>query len=126
MQILLQAPTELEVSGIDQPGLHIHGDAGGEGFGPLQMFAASLALCTASVLAYHAEEVAKIGVADLSVGIRWRYGERPYRVDRIETVVRWPSLPARRRGSIERAVAACTVHRTLEHPPELSTRVEAE
>jgi hypothetical protein len=35
---------------LDAPGLHIHGEAGGEGFGALQMFAASLVLCAASVL----------------------------------------------------------------------------
>jgi uncharacterized OsmC-like protein len=124
MQLVLHEATRLEVTRIDEPDLTIAGDAGGEGFGPLQMFAASLALCTASVLHLHAHEVAKIGVADLSIEVRWRYGAGPKRVDRIETVIRWPSLPERRRGTLERVVAACTVHRTLEHPPELVTRVE--
>lgn len=124
MQIVLHDATRLEVVHIDEPGLSIEGDADGEGFGPLQMLAASLALCTASVLHVHAHEVAKIGVGDLAIEVRWRYAADPMRVDRIETVIRWPSLPERRRGSIERVVAACTVHRTLELPPVLITRLE--
>lgn len=124
MEIALHAPTRLEVVRIDEPGLTTRGDAGGEGLGPLQMLAASLALCTASVLHVWAHEVASVGLGDLAIAVQWRYGERPHRVDRIEMVIRWPSLPDSRREQAERAAASCAVHRTLEHPPEVVTRVE--
>lgn len=122
MEIVLHAPTELELRAVEEPGLTIEGDAEGEGFGPLQMFAASLALCTASVLHVHAHEVAKLELNDLSLVVRWRYGDSPHRVDRIEMTIRWPSVPKKRRASIERVASACTIHRTLEQPPELVTR----
>lgn len=124
MELVLRAPTELEVARLDQPGLAIRGDADGEGFGPLQMLAASLALCTASVLHAYGHEVASTGVGDLSIDVKWGYGRHPNRVDRFEMTIRWPSLPEERRAAAERAAASCTVHRTFEHPPEVITRVE--
>ncbi|MCZ7685820.1 MAG: OsmC family protein [Sandaracinaceae bacterium] len=124
MELVLHGSTELEVARLDEPGLAIRGDAGGEGFGPLQMLAASLALCTASVLHVYGHEVAKTGIGDLSIDVEWSYGERPNRVDRFAMTIRWPSLPEERRAAAERAAASCTVHRTFEHPPEVITRVE--
>ena len=124
MDLVLHGPTELEVAKLDEPGLALVGDAGGEGFGPLQMLAASLALCTASVLHVYAHEVAKAAITELSIRVLWSYAERPYRVGRIEMVIRWPALPEDRRAAAARAAASCTVHRTFEHPPELITRVE--
>ncbi len=124
MDLVLHGPTELEVAKLSEPGLALVGDAGGHGFGPLQMLGASLALCTASVLHAYAHEVAKAPVSDLALRVSWSYGEHPHRVARIELVVRWPSLPEERRAAAERAAASCTVHRTFEHPPELIARVE--
>lgn len=50
MLLDLTGPTEMVLSDLDAPGLHIHGEVAGEGFGALQMFAASLVLCAASVM----------------------------------------------------------------------------
>lgn len=124
VELRLHGETDLEAAALDEAGLEIVGDADGESFGPLQMFAASLALCTASVLHGYAHEVAKVGVAGLSIRVQWSYGSRPNRVDWIEMVIRWPELPDERRKPAERAAASCTIHHTLEQPPELVTRVE--
>lgn len=124
MEIVLHAGTDLELRRLGEPGLAFRGDAEGEGFGPLQMFAASLALCTASVLHVYAHEVADVGVEDLALRVTWRYGERPRRIERIEMTIRWPSLPESRRVPVQRAAATCTVHATLEHPPQVITRVQ--
>ena len=103
--------------------MHMHGDADGEGFGALQMFAASLVLCTAAVLDGYARGVLKKDVRNLSLRARWQYAEDPYRVGRIDVTVRWPDVPEDRMKAVERAVKACTVHRTLEHPPTITTEV---
>jgi uncharacterized OsmC-like protein len=123
VELRLHGPTEVEAALVHEPELELVGDAGGEGFGPLQMFAASLALCTASVLHGYAHEVAKVGIEGLSIRVRWSYDARPNRVGRIEMVVRWPELPEERLEPARRAAASCTVHHTLEHPPELVTRI---
>ncbi len=124
MELRLHGETDVEAAVLTEPGLELVGDAGGEGFGPLQMFAASLALCTVSVLYAYAHEVAKVGIEGLSIRVRWTYGTRPNRVDHIEMIVRWPELPEARLEPARRAAASCTIHRTLEHPPEVVTRVE--
>jgi len=123
MELRLHGRTDIEVVEVATPGLEIVGDADGEGFGPLQMFAASLALCTASVLYGYAREVLDVGIDGLSVRVRWSYGERDSRVERVETTVRWPEVPEDRVAAAERAAATCTIHGTLEHPPEVVTTV---
>ena len=124
MRIDLRGATELELSQISLPALDIQGDAGGEGFGALQMLAASLALCTGAVLATYAENVLKIGTAGLRLGVSWAYAERPFRVKSMELRVHWPELPEDRLDAVRRAAASCTVHRTLENPPEITTTVD--
>jgi uncharacterized OsmC-like protein len=125
MKLNLPALTELELSELSLPGFVLEGDAGGEGFGALQMFAASATLCAASVLVHYAEHVLHVGYEQLSLGTRWSYTEDNRRVDRIELVVHWANLPENRRDAVRRAVETCTIHHTLEHPPELLTRVES-
>ena len=63
----------LEVDGA--PGLDVHG----EQFGPLQMLAASLALCTASVISDYAT-TAQFKLADVVIDVHWSYSEEPYRI----------------------------------------------
>ncbi len=123
MLIDLVAATELELRAVGDGAFHVHGDAGGQGFGALQMFAASLAMCTASVLATYAENVLHVPIDQLRLRVRWSYAERPYRVGEIELDVHWPELPEDRLDAVRRAAAACTVHRTLERPPEVTTTV---
>jgi uncharacterized OsmC-like protein len=124
VKLRLHGPTEIEATEIDGgPHLHFEGDAGGEGFGPLQMFAASLALCAVSVLAAYDANVLHVGTARLSVRLRWHYDEHDGRVARMETAITWPELPENRIDAVRRAADSCTVHRTLEHPPVLETTV---
>jgi uncharacterized OsmC-like protein len=123
MIIHLHGATDLERSDMAEPGLHVHGDAEGEGFGPLQMLAASLVLCTASVLESYARGVLQSDARDISVRVRWEYADKPYRVGRMDVTVRWPGLAEDRIEAAQRAVQSCTVHRTLEHPPALATEV---
>lgn len=103
--------------------MHIHGDAGGEGFSALQMLACSLVLCTGSVLAAYAEGVLKAGIEDLSLRVRWEYADNPYRVGSMHMTVRWPQVPDNRIEAVKRAASTCTVHRTFERPPAIETTV---
>ncbi len=123
MVVHLHGATDLELTDIEEPGFRVHGDAGGEGFGALQMFAASLVLCTAAVLDDYARGVLKTDLRNLSLRVRWEYFEDPYRVGRMEITVGWPDVPESRVEAVARAVGVCTIHRTLEHPPELRTTV---
>jgi uncharacterized OsmC-like protein len=123
MLVDLIGPTELELSQLSDPALHLHGDAGGEGFGALQMLAASLGSCTGSVLVAYSDNVLHVPVAGLRLRVRWRYAERPRRVEAFDLAIHWPELPEDRVDAVRRAAAACTVHRTLERGPEVETTV---
>ena|SRR5690606_34963632 len=123
MKLLLRGPTELLLSEFDSPSFEVYGNAGGEGYGPLQMFAGSLGLCTAAVLQSYDQNVLGLGTDSLQLVVRWSYSERPYRVGSMDVEVIWPGLPAERVKSVERAASSCTIHHTLAHPPEVSTSV---
>ncbi|MFA9461797.1 OsmC family protein [Thiohalorhabdus sp. Cl-TMA] len=122
MRITLHAPQDLTLSDLAEEGLQI--SAGGEDvhFSAMEMFNTSLALCTASVLTAYAERI-DAGLEGLAVRMRWEYGESPKRIGRITMDIRWPELPENRRKAAERAAAQCTLHHTLEMPPEVETRV---
>lgn len=124
MELRLTGATELEAAALTEPGMDVVGDADGEGFGPLQMFAASMALCTASVMHAYAHNVLSVGVERLAIRVRWSYGQNPNRVDRMEMTILWPDVPDDRLEAARRAAATCTIHRTLEHPPEVVTNIE--
>ncbi|MFW6066833.1 MAG: OsmC family protein [Myxococcota bacterium] len=123
MILELDGPTDLRIRELAEPGLRLHGDAGGEGFGPLQMLAASLGLCTAAVLDGYARGVLDKDVGRLELRVRWDYADRPTRVGSFRMDVHWPDVPADRVEAVRRAVRSCTVHRTLEHPPEVRTEI---
>ncbi len=88
-------------------------------YSPFHMLASSLATCTFSVL-YSWATHAKLSVDDLSLDVRWRFGEDPHRVSDISVIMNWPSLPANRLAAAERVAALCTVHATLMHPPQIA------
>ena len=123
MMIHLHGATDLELTSLNEPGMHIHGDADGEGFSALQMLACSLVLCTGSVLAAYAEGVLSASIERLSLRVRWEYADNPYRVGSMHVTVTWPEVPDDRIEAVKRAVKTCTVHRTFEHPPEIRTDV---
>ncbi len=108
--------------------LETAGDAGmaveGEPFGPLQMLATSLALCTASVIQSYAE-TANLDVVGFAVEVRWVYVEDPHRVGHYHMTLHLPSsLPAARHRAVLRAAEACTVHATLLHRPAIDTDLQ--
>lgn len=119
MEIVILAETELAVT-PEPEGLAVREEGGH--FGPLTMLAASLAACTVSVLVSWAES-AGLDASGLEVVARWDYLEEPYRVGSYDLEIRWPELPEERRAAARRVADQCTVHHTLEHPPEMTTRV---
>ncbi len=106
----------LEVDGA--PGLDVHG----EQFGPLQMLAASLALCTASVISDYAT-TAQFKLADVVIDVHWSYSEEPYRIGLMHMHIRIGSqVPHNRRQALIRAAERhCTVHNTLSHGATIKT-----
>lgn len=118
MRIGVHDANHLVLEAFDEPGLDVEGH-----LGPMEMFAASLGLCTASVLASYAQ-VLRIPLATLSVVVRWEYAEDPYRIGRIEMDLDWPDVPPERRKAVLKAAKTCTIHHTLEHPPEVETRLQ--
>lgn len=122
MEILVRGETELSV-GDGGGGLTVREEGPGR-FGPLPMFAASLGACTYSVLLSWAEN-AGLDASDLEVIVRWEYAEDPYRVRSIDQEIAWPGLPEERQAAARKVADQCTIHRTLEHPPEMATRVSS-
>ena len=123
MHILLHDDSDLTLSQFDEPGFEVEVDPEIHAhYSALQMFATSLGLCTASVLATYGERF-DAPVDDLKVRVSWVYAEDPYRVDEIDMAIEWPSLPESRQEAARRAAETCTIHNTLHHPPEVATRI---
>lgn len=126
MRIRMHGRDDLTVERLLEPGYQIGTDPGVHAhFSAMEMFAASFALCSGSVLASFAENVGA-DPDDLSIRIRWSYAPNPLRVRKFDIDVRWPSLPAFHRESAERAVKQCTIHHTFEQPPEVESRFVVE
>ncbi len=123
MKIHLTAERNLLLACFDEPGLEIVPGEEHVHFAALEMFASSLALCTASVLVSYAQ-VLKADLSALSIRIRWDYAEGPYRVGRMRMDLDWPGLPENRHKAVLKAARRCTVHHTLTHPPEIETHIE--
>lgn len=123
MHIQMHGESDLTLSGVEAPGFEVEVDPEVHAhFSALPMFATSLGLCTASVLATYGEQL-DVPLEDLRVRVSWTYAEDPYRVDDIDMAITWPSLPESRREAVRRAAEKCTIHNTLHDPPEIETRV---
>lgn len=124
MLITIHDESNLTLTEFERPGFEVEADPGTEGrFAALQMFATSLGMCTASVLATYGQHF-EIDMTDMTVRVDWSYAEDPYRVDDIDMGIDWPSLPDSRREAAERAAEQCTIHNTLHYEPTITTRVE--
>lgn len=123
MRILLVSDTRIRLDGGGGP-LTIEAESPEMGYSPFHMLASSLATCVYSVLRSWAEH-AKLRGNDLAIEVEWQFAEAPYRVGSLHTRLVWPSLPEARRAAAQRAVSLCTVHKTLEHPPQLTAEVGA-
>lgn len=122
MQIVIldEQRIRLETAGGDEEELAVDGGP----FGPIPMLAASLALCTASVIHSYAE-TARLDVDGLAIEINWDFAEDPHRIGHYTITLYLPEgVPAARHRAIIRAVDTCTVHQTLSHAPSFETVVE--
>lgn len=106
---------------VDQPL-----DAGGGNAGPTptELFVASLAAC----VAHYAGRALRHEPAELrDVGVSVEYvmsTEPPWRVTEIDVSVDLaPGVSTERRRAVERAVSHCTVHNSLEQPPQVTVSV---
>jgi uncharacterized OsmC-like protein len=93
-------------------------------YSPFHMLASGLATCTFSVLHSWASH-AKIPIDDLTLEVRWKFGEDPHRVSDLATTFDWPSLPANRVAAAKRVSEMCTIHATLMHAPRITVDVAA-
>ena len=110
----------LEMDGED--GLEVIG----EHFGPLQMLAASLALCTAAAMQDYAA-TAHFHLHQFAVVVVWEYTEQPYRVGRFGMILEvGADVPPSRQKALLRAADQCTVHSTLTHGCKVETRLEVQ
>lgn len=117
--ILADEHIRLETDHPDE-GLNIDG----EPFGPLQMLATSLALCTASTIQSYAE-TAKLDINGFAIELHWHYVNDPYRVGGYEMTLHLPEhLPEARQRAIARAADTCTVHQTLHHSATVATAIQ--
>lgn len=123
MLITMHDESDLTLSNIHEPDFTIETDEGVHAhYSALQMFAASLSLCTLSVLAAYAEQL-DVTIENLRCRIRWEYADEPFRVSSIDMEIVWPEVPEDRVRAVERAAAMCTIHNTLHHPPDIATTV---
>lgn len=121
MKILLVSEDRIRLEGKAGP-MTIEADSPEMQYSPFHMLASSLATCTHSVLASWATN-ARLSVDDLAVEVGWSFVEEPHRVGSMQVHVDWASLPEARRAAAERVAALCTVKKTLEQPPTVSTTV---
>ncbi len=105
----------------DEDGLAVHGSP----FGPLQMLAASLALCTASVIQDYAT-TAQFHLHQLAIDVLWDYADHPYRVGQMQMKLEiGPDVPPSRHNALLRAAEHhCTVHNTLTQATQIHTTLE--
>jgi len=100
----------------DQP-LPTGGDGG---MTPVEFLGAALGACIA---VYAADYLQRNGISMEGFEVRtdWARADRPKRLGAFEVKVVIPhELTARQQASLSRIVKACTVHNTLEHPPEIT------
>ena len=102
-----------------EPGpLTIEAESAEQSYSPFHMLASSLAMCTLSVMhswATHAD----LRADDLSLEVRWTFGDDPHRVGDISVTFDWPSLPERRVAAAKRVAEMCSIHATLRYPPRV-------
>ncbi|MGW0285314.1 OsmC family protein [Streptomyces sp. NPDC003236] len=102
---------------VDQPV-----DSGGTDTAPTptELFVASLATCVAF---YAGRYLHRHGLSRAGLRVRAEFvmaTDRPARISSVRVlVVPPPELPEQRRAALLAVASHCTVHNTLEHPPEI-------
>jgi putative redox protein len=90
---------------------------------PTEMFLSSLAAC----VSFYAERFLgrnKLSTDGLTVSCDYSWAKNPNRIGAIELSVRAPGLTDAKREAFVRVIEHCSVHNTLQTPPEITTRVE--
>jgi uncharacterized OsmC-like protein len=122
VRILLVAEDRIRVEGGAGP-LSVEADSAETTYSPGHMMASGLAVCTLSVLHSWAAN-AKIPADDLALEVAWKYVDDPHRIGEWAVTVDWPSIPENRRAAAERAAALCSIKKSLEIPPRITTAVK--
>jgi putative redox protein len=99
---------------------------GGSDLGPTptELFVAGLTSCVAF---YARRYLARHGLPEeaLRVCAEYEMAERPARVGRVKLSIRLPEgVPSDRRAALLAVASHCTVHNSLEKPPEVSVELE--
>lgn len=124
MKITLLADDAIRLEPVPGP-MTIEAASADMTYSPFHMLASSLATCTFSVIESWASH-AKLSLDDLSIDVRWRFGDEPHRVSGLDVSFAWPSLPANRVAAALRVAELCTVHATLLHSPKISIEPAAQ
>ncbi len=124
MIIDLNDNEDLTLHSFGEEGLTLQASRPDLVFGPMEMLAVSLGLCTFSVLAAYGEQIGADSTS-IEIHVRWQYSPGPFRVEPIEMDIDWKNLPQSRRKAAERAAEQCTIHHTLSVPTTVFTRVTA-
>ncbi len=123
MKIHLHSDTDITVSRLQEESIDIDRETSDLHYGAMQMFVAAFAWCTFNVLSSYGQRV-EADANDISLRLRWKYAEKPYRITHIDMAIRWPQLPASRLDAATRAAMLCTLHNSLQRGIEIDTRVD--
>ena len=91
---------------------------------PTELFLSSLAAC----VAHFAQRFLRrhdLSTAGLTVSCDYRWAANPHRIGEIDLKVDAPSLTPDLRDAFVRVIEHCTVHNTLQRPPEVRLAVTA-
>lgn len=89
---------------------------------PTEMFVASLAAC----VAFYAQRFLRrhsLPAEGLTVKADYAWAENPHRVGAIDLSVDAPGLPPAKVEAFARVIEHCTVHNSLQVPPEIRMRL---
>jgi uncharacterized OsmC-like protein len=100
----------------DQPA----GDGGSDaGMSPVELFVGSLASCIGYFVARYGARHA-IPIAGFTIDADWTFAEQPHRVGAVRLRLRLPaSLSDSQKERLLAVAHGCTVHRSLEVPPQV-------
>lgn len=94
------------------------------GFQPTELFLSSLGACMLSTMLEYAERN-RIHLADVSVDLSGEMANGPRRMSQISVVYHLPAeLSQVHMDALVRAGNHCTIHQTLERPPELTVSID--
>ena len=124
MRIILLSDDAIRLEPVPGP-LTIEAITAGQSYSPFHMLASALATCTFSVMHAWATH-ASLNIDDLAIEVRWTFADNPHRVDTMDVLFEWPSLPPKRYAAARRVAEMCTIHATLHNPPTINVALTTE